>query len=129
MCRTNDSVTQTQGEGHTSRSWDLPLMFVYFKSLQPFVRFSLNITQMFLSVSWCAEPMTQLCKLKVKVTLQGHRLLRRVIWLTFRLLSCCCLTLLSLMEFSIKFDTVKSGWFIVYIEELQLKIFKTPFFL
>ena len=27
---------------------------------------------MFLIVSWCAEPMTQRCKLKVKVTLQGH---------------------------------------------------------
>ena len=39
-------------------------------SPQPLVRFSLNITQMFFSVSWCAEPMTQLHKLKV--TVQGH---------------------------------------------------------
>ena len=39
-------------------------------------------------VSWCAEPMTQLCKLKVKVTLQGHGILLRGIWLSFRLLSC-----------------------------------------
>ena len=30
-----------------------------FKSHQPFVRFSLNITQMFPSVSWCAEPMAR----------------------------------------------------------------------
>ena len=30
---------------------------------------------MFLSVSWCAEPMPQLCKLKVKVTLKGHGIL------------------------------------------------------
>ena len=67
VCRTNDSATQTQGQGHTSRSWNLPLNFVSFKSPQPFVRFSLNITQFFLSVSWCAEPMTRLCKLKVKV--------------------------------------------------------------
>ena len=39
-------------------------------SPQPFLRFSLNITQMFLSGSWCAEPMTQLHRLKV--TVQGH---------------------------------------------------------
>ena len=39
------------------------------RSIYPklFVRFSLNITPMFLSVSWCAEPMTRLCRLKVKV--------------------------------------------------------------
>ena len=61
----------------TLQSWDLLLNFVSFKSPQPFVRFSLNITQMILSVSWCAEPMTQLCKLKVKVTLQGHGILRQ----------------------------------------------------
>ena len=30
------------------------------------------------------------------------------------------------MEFSIKFDTVKSGWSIIYIEESQVKI-KTNF--
>ena len=35
-------------------------------------RFSLNFTQMFLSVSWSAELMTQLHRLNVKVTLQGH---------------------------------------------------------
>ena len=35
---------------------------------EPFVRFSLNFTQMFLSVKWCAEHMTQLCRLKVKVS-------------------------------------------------------------
>ena len=61
--------TMIQGQGHTSRSWNLPLNFESFKSPQLFVRFSLNVTQMFLSVSWCAEPMTRLCKLKVKV---GH---------------------------------------------------------
>ena len=58
MCRTNDLATQTQCQGHTSRSWGLPLNLVSFESPQPFVRFSLNITQMFLSVSWCADPMT-----------------------------------------------------------------------
>ena len=32
----------------------------------------LNFTQMFLSVTRCAEPMTRLHRLKVKVTLQNH---------------------------------------------------------
>ena len=41
-------------------------------SPQPFERFSLNFIQMFLSVIQCAEFMTQLCRVKVKVTLQGH---------------------------------------------------------
>ena len=35
--------------------------------------FSLNIGQMFASVRWCAEPITQLCWLKVKVTIEGHQ--------------------------------------------------------
>ena len=61
---------QTQGQGHTLKALDLHLNFVSAMiSLEPFEPFSLNFTQMFLSVSWCAEPMTQLCKLKVKVTL------------------------------------------------------------
>ena len=82
----NDSSTQTQGQCQPSRSWGLPLNFMPFKSPQSFVRFTLIITQMFLSVSWCAEPMTQLCK--VKVRLQGHGILWRGIWLSYRLLSC-----------------------------------------
>ena len=28
MCKTNDPATQAKGQGHTSRSWDLPLDFV-----------------------------------------------------------------------------------------------------
>ena len=41
------------------------------RSISPeyFERFSLNFTQIFLSVRWCAETMTQLRRLKV--TLQG----------------------------------------------------------
>ena len=39
---------------------------------EPFQQFSLKFTQMFLSVQQCAEPMTLLRRLKVKVTLQGH---------------------------------------------------------
>ena len=34
------------------------------------------------------------------------------------------LSLLRLMEFSVKFDKIKSGWSIVYIEKLQNIIFK-----
>ena len=41
-------------------------------SPEPFGRFSLNFTQMFLSVIRCTEFMTRLHRLKVKVTLQGH---------------------------------------------------------
>ena len=75
MSITNDLVKQTQG--HTLKASDLPLNFVSAMiSPEPFESFSINFTQMFLSVSWCAEPMTQLCKLKVKVTLQGHGFLQ-----------------------------------------------------
>ena len=35
--------------------------------------FSLNFGQMFTSVGQCAEPITQPCRLKVKVTVEGHQ--------------------------------------------------------
>ena len=38
----------------------------------PLNDFSLNFTQMFHSVRRCAEAMSQLCRIKVKVTLEGH---------------------------------------------------------
>ena len=41
-------------------------------SLEPSGRFSFSFTQMFISVRRCAEIMTRLHRLKVKVTLQGH---------------------------------------------------------
>ena len=41
-------------------------------SPEPFENFSLNFTQMFLSVSKSAEPMAQLPRLKVKITFQSH---------------------------------------------------------
>ena len=41
-------------------------------SPESFWRFSLNFTQMFLSVRLCAEPMTPLDRFKVKVTLNSH---------------------------------------------------------
>ena len=45
---------------------------VRWLSPEPLHQFSINFTQMFLSVRRCAEPMTQLPRLKVKVTVQGH---------------------------------------------------------
>ena len=42
---------------------------------KPFDRFSLNFTQMFLLVRQCAEHMTQLPRLNVKATGQGHGLI------------------------------------------------------
>ena len=39
----------------------------------PLEGFSLNSSQMFASVRWCAEPITQVCWLKVKVTIEGHQ--------------------------------------------------------
>ena len=125
VCRTHKLVMQTQGQGHTSRSWDLlfnfvstiyilsPLKDFYLTSLKcspkwvgiqnpwlsyadtrsrphfkvmgftlqfcvhciypkSFERFSLNFTQMFLSVWCCVETLTQLCRHKIKVTLQCH---------------------------------------------------------
>ena len=54
-------------------NWICPLKFrVCSISPEPFVRFSLNFIEIFLSVRRCAESMTQLCRLKFKVTLQGH---------------------------------------------------------
>ena len=49
-----------------------PSICVRSISSDPLGRFWLDFTQMFLSVSSCAEPMTWLCKLNVKVTLQCH---------------------------------------------------------
>ena len=83
VCRTNDSATQTRVQGHTSRSWDLPLNFISFKSPQPFVRFSLNITQMFLCELVCRthdSAMQTQSHFKVMGFCDGG------IWLPFRLL-------------------------------------------
>ena len=40
---------------------------------EPFARVSMNFRKMFTSVRLCAEPITQLCRLKVKVTIEGHQ--------------------------------------------------------
>ena len=49
-----------------------PSIYVRFIYPNHSGRFYLNFTQMFISVSLFAEPVTLLCKLNVKVTLQGH---------------------------------------------------------
>ena len=41
-------------------------------SPEPLRRYSFNFTQMFLSMRWCAEPITVLHRHKIKVILQGH---------------------------------------------------------
>ena len=64
MCRTFDSAMQTAGQGRTPRSCYLP-----FKSC-PFHMWTIFIK--LLSVRRCAEPMTRLPRLKVKVTLWAH---------------------------------------------------------
>ena len=88
LCRLKVKVTI---QGHGIYPW------ICVRSISPerFERFSLNFTQMFLSVRRCAEPMTQLCRLKVKVTLQGYGILG--IKLSFRLLSCCQIVVQSLV--------------------------------
>ena len=103
VCRTNDSAMEFQTQGHTSGSWNLLLNFVSFKPLcQPFVKFSLNNTQMFLSVSWSAEPMTLLRK--VKVTLQGHG----IPWRGYGCPSNCCLFSLRFSRMNISLLYIRS---------------------
>ena len=72
VCRSNDSVTKNlKGHGRISRLWYFfTLQFsVLVISPKLFKRFFL-ITQMLPSVRRCAEPMTQLRTVKVKLTLK-----------------------------------------------------------
>ena len=76
--QTHASATQTQGPGHTSRSWshfkvmEFTLGFcVHSISPECIERFSLNFAQIFLSVRRCAKLMTRLHRLKVKLAPQG----------------------------------------------------------
>ena len=68
MCRTCKPNVKVTFQGHVI----YPPCCVHSISHKTFERFSLNFTQMFFLVMGCAEPMTQLCRLKVKVTLQCH---------------------------------------------------------
>ena len=69
MCRTHNSALRSQLKV-TSLSLEFGLGFVSPLALEGF---SLNMGQMLTSVRWCAEPITQLCWLKVKVTIEGHQ--------------------------------------------------------
>ena len=64
---------------HTLRSWDLSFNLVRSISPESFERFLLSFTQIhvFVSMRPCVEPITQLHRLKVKVTLQDNGILRR----------------------------------------------------
>ena len=46
---------------------------VHSISPEPFERYLLNLGQMFALVRWYAEPITQQCRLKVMVTIEGHQ--------------------------------------------------------
>ena len=66
----------TQAANSRSRSQlkitSLSLEFhVHSISPEPFERYLLNLGQMFALVRWCAEPITQQCRFKVKVTIEG----------------------------------------------------------
>ena len=65
-CRLNVKVTV---EGHEFEPW----IWCQLHISLPLEECSLNFDQMFASVRWCAEPITQLCWLKVKVTIEGHQ--------------------------------------------------------
>ena len=67
MCRTHNSTIPTQGQGHSSRSQVWALNRVRSVSPIPVEGFSLNFGQ-----CSCAESITQPCRLKIKVTVQGH---------------------------------------------------------
>ena len=69
VCRTHEPGLQTQCLGIYPLQF--PVRSIY---PEPFERFSLNFTQMFLFVRRCAEHMAQLCSLKVNVTVQGRRI-------------------------------------------------------
>ena len=58
-------------QGHEIYPLQFPVSSI---SPEPFERFSLNFTQMFLSARRCAEHMTQLWSVEVNVTVQGHRI-------------------------------------------------------
>ena len=60
--------------GSRSMSWDLPLNTWLLHISWTFERFSLNGGQILISVRRCAGPLTQLPRLKIKVTLQGLRI-------------------------------------------------------
>ena len=85
-------------------------------SPEPFERFSLKFTQMFLSVRQFAEPMTWLRRLKVKVTLQGYVIYPSV-----------CVRSISPEPFSLKFTQMflsvrRFAEFMTWLRRLKVKV-------
>ena len=64
-CRLKVKVTV---QGHGFEPWILCLLYISFT----LGGLSLNFGQMFTQLGQCAEPITQPCWLKVKVTVEGH---------------------------------------------------------
>ena len=79
LCRTHDSVTHSQ-----VKVMEFTLQFcVRSIASKPIEWFSLNFSQLSLSMRRCAEPMSQLRLLKVNVTLRCYGILQRGIYLSF----------------------------------------------
>ena len=66
-CRLKVKVTV---ESHEFEPWIWCWLHISFTPGRIFFK---RWCQMFASVKWCAEPITQLCWLKVKVTVEGHQ--------------------------------------------------------
>ena len=77
-CRAHAAVVPSQGQGHTwrskARTW-VPCLSFRVRSVSPIPHegFLLFWAQMFTRSRRRAEPMPRLCRLKVKVTLEGQR--------------------------------------------------------
>ena len=72
MCRTHKHADLSSRSQLKVTSLNLEF-HVHSISPEPFERYLLNLGQMFTLVRWCAEPITQQCRLKVKVTVEGHQ--------------------------------------------------------
>ena len=73
MCRTHNKHADSRSRPQLKVT-SLSLEFhVHSKSPEPFERYLLNLGQMFALVRWCAQPITQQYRFKVKVTIEGHQ--------------------------------------------------------
>ena len=95
---------------------------------KPFELVSLCFIQMFLLVRQCAEPMTQLQRLKIKVTVQGQRLNPWIFCLLHisepfeRFLSSFCQMLISLRQFAEPLIQLHRVWVKAHLEFLVCSI-------
>ena len=65
-CRLKVKVTV---KGHKFESWISCSLHISRTLGKIFIKFGSNV-----HLRWCAEPITQQCRLKIKVTIEGHRL-------------------------------------------------------